>query len=597
MKKTILTLVTAGIVIIILVSMVLAIDIEFNIKLRRKINTFLSPYEVVAIEPTVYFLDETSAHKDPNDKQLLEIKSTTGETYININHLKTKLITIHYDLEGDMLSVVGHDHILLIGMSGDVEIDGEKTDHKVALKALGDEVYINLTALNKFEEGESLGFVEWPSKEGESMVIANRYTPLPKIKVSSNTWLFGSEASLEAHQFNQYSVEFLYNLKNLFSKTEIVDVLSTQNVHGYVVNEKTLLVFTEYGAHGYIQNSESMVASFETLFEGLVKKPIRRTFDGPIIMTWEAVYSYNPNTDNIGDMTPLNVISPTWYELADANGEIASKASKPYVDWAQNRGYEVWALVSNAFDIDRTHAFLHDAKARQKFIDWMITESLNMGYEGINIDFENVYMADRDALTHFVNEFAYHTRKNNLTLSMDVTVMGGSDNWSKCYDHQKLGEIVDYLVIMTYDEFWASSPISGPVASYDWMLYHMRQLVEVVPPERLVMGIPSYTRVWRETPSVDTANQMRTKSTAIGMQAQANLIEKYELKLIWDDVDKLYYTTFFEEANQVKIWVENAQTINAKLDIVENLGLKGAAMWRRGFETEDIWPVFKRLTQ
>lgn len=597
MKKTILTLVTALIVITILVSMVLAFDLEFNIKLRRKINTFLSPHVVVSIEPSLYFLDEASAHKDPNDKQLLEIKSTTGETYININHLKTKLITIHYDIERELLSMVGHDHIFLIDMSGEVEIDGEQTDHKVALKALGDEVYINLTALNQFEEGESLGFVEWPSKEGESIIIANRYTPLPKIKVSSNTWLFDSEASLEAHQYNQYSVEFLYKLKNLFSKTEIVDVLSTQNVHAYTVNEKALLVFTEYGSHGYIQNNETMVASYETLFEGLVKKPIRRTFDGPIVMTWEAVYSYNPNTDNIGDMTPLNVISPTWYELADENGEIASKASKPYVDWAQNRGYEVWALVSNAFDIDRTHAFLHDAKARQQFIDWMITESLNMGYEGINIDFENVYMADRDALTHFVNEFAYHTRKNNLTLSMDVTVMGGSDNWSKCYDHQKLGEIVDYLVIMTYDEFWASSPISGPVASYDWMLYHMRQLVEVVPPERLVMGIPSYTRVWRETPSIDTANQMRTKSTAIGMEAQANLIEKYELKLIWDDVDKLYYTTFFEEANQVKIWVENAQTINAKLDIVENLGLKGVAMWRRGFETEDIWPVFKRLTQ
>lgn len=597
MKKTILTLVTAFLVMTVLISFVLAIDIEFNIKLRRKINTFLNPYEVVAMEPTVYFLDQTTALKDPNDKQLLEIKSSTGDTFFNILNLKSNGITTHYDHEHEVLSIVGHEHVFLIENSGKVEIDGEKTNQNVELRAFGDEIYINLTALNRIEEGKALGFIEWPSKEGESMIIANQYTSLPKLKVPSNTWLFSSEEALEAYQKNQYSIEFLYKLGNLLSKTEVVGVLSSQDVHAYAVNDKTLLAFTEIGALGYIPNDEASELAYETPFEGLVKKPIRRTFDGPIVMTWEAVYSYNPNTDNIGEMTPLNVISPTWYELADSSGEITSKASKPYVDWAQNRGYEVWALVSNAFDIDRTHAFLHDAKARKQFIDWMIKESISMGYEGINIDFENVYMADRDALTHFVNEFAYYTRKNNLTLSMDVTVMGGSDNWSKCYDHQKLGEIVDYLVIMTYDEFWASSPVSGPVASYDWMLYHMRQLVEVVAPERLVMGIPLYTRVWRETPSVDTANQMRTKSSAIGMEAQANLIEKYQLNLIWDDVDKLYYATFFEEANQVKMWVENAQTINAKLDIVENLGLKGAAMWRRGFETEDIWPVFKRLMQ
>jgi spore germination protein YaaH len=225
----------------------------------------------------------------------------------------------------------------------------------------------------------------------------------------------------------------------------------------------------------------------------------------------------------------------------------------------------------------------------------MIDQAIRYGYEGINIDFENVYMADKDALTHFVHEFAYHTRNNNLTLSMDVTVMGGSDNWSKCYDHARLGEIVDFLIIMTYDEHWASSPISGPVASYDWMLYHMRQLAEVVSPDKLVMGIPFYTRVWREYPSTESANKIRNTSAAIGMEAQNNLIDKYKLNLIWDDIDKLYYGTFFEENNQVKIWVENARTIDAKLEIVDLLNLKGVATWRRGFETEDIWNVLDRL--
>ena len=173
--------------------------------------------------------------------------------------------------------------------------------------------------------------------------------------------------------------------------------------------------------------------------------------------------------------------------------------------------------------------------------------------------------------------------------------MGGSDNWSKCYDHEKLGAIVDFLVIMTYDEHWASSPISGPVASYDWMLYHMKQLAEVVSPEKLVMGVPFYTRVWREYPSTEKANAITTRSSAIGMEAQNNLITKYNLTPIWDDVDKLYYATFFEEGNQVKMWIENAETIGAKIEIIDLLGLKGVAAWRRGFETPDIWNVFEKL--
>ena len=356
-----------------------------------------------------------------------------------------------------------------------------------------------------------------------------------------------------------------------------------------------MLTITERSRIGYAVLRETDTINFIAEADKTQRDSISRIYPDPIVLTWEAVYSFNPNTENIGPMDSLNVISPTWYELTDEAGSVSSTASEAYVNWAKSRNYEVWALVSNAFNLDRTHAFLYTANARADFIAYMINEAMVYGYEGINIDFENVYMADKDALTHFVHEFAYHTRKNNLTLSMDVTVMGGSDNWSKCYDHAKLGDIVDFLVIMTYDEHWASSPISGPVASYDWMLYHMRQLAEVVPVDKLVMGVPFYTRVWREYPSTEKANAHTTRSSAIGMEAQNALVDKYKLTPIWDDIDKLYYATFFEEGNQVKIWIENARTIEAKLEIIELLGLKGVAAWRRGFETPDIWKVFEKL--
>jgi spore germination protein YaaH len=127
------------------------------------------------------------------------------------------------------------------------------------------------------------------------------------------------------------------------------------------------------------------------------------------------------------------------------------------------------------------------------------------------------------------------------------------------------------------------------------MLHHMTQLAEVVDPNKLIMGVPFYTRVWREYPSTEVANQFVTKSSAIGMEAQNALIVKYELTPIWDDVDKLYYATFFEENAQVKLWIENASSMAAKMQIINTLNLKGVAAWRRGFETQDIWDVFNQI--
>ena len=202
-------------------------------------------------------------------------------------------------------------------------------------------------------------------------------------------------------------------------------------------------------------------------------------------------------------------------------------------------------------------------------------------------------MADRDRLTHFINELAWSMKQHGLILSMDVTIMGGSDNWSKCYDHEYLGRIVDYLVIMTYDEHWASSPISGPVASYGWVERGMTALTQVVDSQKLVMGLPLYTRVWREQPSTERANQMTNRSSAIGMQAQANFIANNGLTPFWDEESKLYYAAFIDGEELVKIWIENAETLSLRAGLVHELNLAGIACWQRTFATDDVWPALR----
>lgn len=594
MKKTILGLVSVVVILLIIISAVLAVDVGLNLQLRRKASNMFSDFEVISSEPTVVYLGKNNADFESNASLLLAEKDSTGDTFISIDLLKTDDITTNYDSDNQIFSLVGYDQMIVISGDGTVYENGVRSDLKVTIKEISDGIYLNLSAFNRLNASDIIGFEEYPYVKGGHLIIYNKYERMPTLDVASR-WLFDSQESLDKYLKEQFELEFLYSIKNIFKKTQVVEAISESSAIAYQIDDDTLLMITDQAKIGYALYRETD----EIAYKGKAEKPmplrISRTYDEPIVLTWEAVYSFNPNTESIGPMDTLNVISPTWYELSDSDGNITSMASQDYVSWAKSRNYEVWALVSNAFDIDRTHAFLYNADARERFIQYMLEEAAKYGYEGINIDFENVYMADKDALTHFVNEFAYHTRKNNITLSMDVTVMGGSDNWSKCYDHEKLGAIVDFLVIMTYDEHWASSPISGPVASYDWMLYHMKQLAEVVSPEKLVMGVPLYTRVWREFPSTEKANTITTRSSAIGMEAQNNLIAKYNLTPIWDDVDKLYYATFFEEGNQVKIWIENAETIEAKIEIIDLLGLKGVAAWRRGFETPDIWSVFEKL--
>lgn len=594
MKKTILGLVSVVVILLIIISAVLAVDVGLNLQLRRKASNMFSDFEVISSEPAVVYLGKNNADFESNASLLLAEKDSTGDTFISIDLLKTDDITTNYDSDNQIFSLVGYDQMIVISSDGTVYENGVRSDLKVTIKEISDGIYLNLSAFNRLNASDIIGFEEYPYVKGGHLIIYNKYERMPTLDVASR-WLFDSQESLDKYLKEQFELEFLYSIKNIFKKTQVVEAISESSAIAYQIDDDTLLMITDQAKIGYALYRETD----EIAYKGKAEKPmplrISRTYDEPIVLTWEAVYSFNPNTESIGPMDTLNVISPTWYELSDSDGNITSMASQDYVSWAKSRNYEVWALVSNAFDIDRTHAFLYNADARERFIQYMLEEAAKYGYEGINIDFENVYMADKDALTHFVNEFAYHTRKNNITLSMDVTVMGGSDNWSKCYDHEKLGAIVDFLVIMTYDEHWASSPISGPVASYDWMLYHMKQLAEVVSPEKLVMGVPLYTRVWREFPSTEKANTITTRSSAIGMEAQNNLIAKYNLTPIWDDVDKLYYATFFEEGNQVKIWIENAETIEAKIEIIDLLGLKGVAAWRRGFETPDIWSVFEKL--
>ncbi len=307
----------------------------------------------------------------------------------------------------------------------------------------------------------------------------------------------------------------------------------------------------------------------------------------PVVLLWE--YASNRSQVPAYPLTGVTHLSPTWYELSTAAGAIRSSVDETYIQEMRRRGKKLWPLVNNQFDLDLTSAFLADRGAQIRFIETLIDEAEDYGFEGINLDFENIYLADRDAYSAFVADMARRFGEADLILSVDVTVAGGSETWSLSYDRSALGRAVDYVCLMTYDEHWAASPVSGSVSSYNWVERGVQGLLEEVAPDKLVLGIPLYTRVWTEVPSTTVAEKMDVRSDVLTMRYATGYIENRQLPLIWHPEKRQYVATWIEENSLKKLWLEDETSIREKLTLVEAYDLGGVAFWRRGFEAEDLW--------
>ncbi len=321
---------------------------------------------------------------------------------------------------------------------------------------------------------------------------------------------------------------------------------------------------------------------------------------GKINMTWEAVYNNNnPDTSQIGDMPGLNVVSPTWFHLLkDKQGQfyIQNMADPAYVKWAHDRGYQVWGLFSNSFEPDLTSEALASYDSRMQLIKQLISFAGMYGLQGINIDFENVYVKDKDLVTQFVREMTPLMHEQGLVVSMDVTIRGGSEMWSLFYDRAALSRIVDYMIVMTYDEHWASSPVAGSVASLPWVEKGMTDIMneDHVPASKLILGVPYYTRVWtEETKDGKTTVSSRT----VFMSFVQRTIREKQLKPVYDEKSGQYYVEYKEGDATAKIWIENEESMRKRVELVKKYDFAGVASWRRGFETAEIWDTVKQTLE
>ncbi|MDF9843023.1 MULTISPECIES: glycosyl hydrolase family 18 protein [unclassified Paenibacillus] len=363
-------------------------------------------------------------------------------------------------------------------------------------------------------------------------------------------------------------------------------------------DEEWLYVQMSSGYAGYIK-AEDITADGEKNVQQQEYEPTRaeRSWKGKAVnLFWEAVYERKPNPANFGELPGINVVSPTWFSIVDVNGNVRSKADKAYVEWAHKQDMEVWALLSNSFDADLTTEALSSYERRMTTIVQMLEYADLYDLDGINIDFENVYTKDGGNVTQFMRELKPMAQAKNLIVSIDVTPKSNSEMWSLFLDRKALGAAADFLIVMAYDEHWASSPKAGSVASLPWVENSISRIIEEddVPAEKLILGVPLYTRIWTET----TENgETKVSSKAVGMKTVQELLAEKKLTPSFDNKTGQHYVEYKEDGSLHRIWIEDKVSLKARVELAKSFGLGGVASWTRSFGTLEAWEALQEISE
>lgn len=342
-------------------------------------------------------------------------------------------------------------------------------------------------------------------------------------------------------------------------------------------------VATMDGYIGYVQKkavSQPEKKTFEREFSREEYNYI--AMEQPVNMVWHQVTNMEANAgfaEATANMTGVNVISPTWYSIIDNEGNISDIASSDYVNQAHEKGLQVWGLVDNFSENISTTEILSRTSTRQNLVRQLVDAALASGLDGINIDFEYLEEAVGIHFLQFLRELSVETHKNNLVLSVDNPV---PEDFTSHYDRAEQGRVVDYVIIMGYDEHYVGSEEAGSVASLPWVEQGIKDTLAEVPAERVINAVPFYSRLWKTLAGT-------LSSEAIGMGQAQEVVAKYNVETYWDKNTSQNYGAFENEGAEFQIWIEDAQSIAEKVKLSSQYNLAGVAAWKLGFESSDVW--------
>lgn len=348
-------------------------------------------------------------------------------------------------------------------------------------------------------------------------------------------------------------------------------------------------VTTPSGMTGYVKKSD-VSEQFEYIPEGNYTEESRNVDNnGKITLGWFQVASAAGNAyvdDYTGSASGLNVISPTWYSISNATGDVTSYASAAMVSKMHAQGIKVWPLV-NDFDKNIDYEALFSSRtARKKLTDTLISDAVKNGYDGINLDFENVKSSYAKDFLQFVRELSVQCAKAGLVLSTDNYK---PEAYNKCYNLAEQSAFVDYIIIMAYDEHYAGSD-AGSVASLPFVKEAIEDTLKDVPSAQLIVGIPFYTRIW-------TTSGGQTTSKAVSMQAAMDQLNSDGQTALWNDDCGQYVASYAVGNSTRQIWFEEEKSIEAKMQVIQDNNTAGVACWKLGLEKTTVWPVINKYNK
>ena len=351
-------------------------------------------------------------------------------------------------------------------------------------------------------------------------------------------------------------------------------------------------VMTADGYTGYIQTED--ISEPEAIEARTAKKDSyeRITRDHKINLVWHQSTSTESNdamAEMTAEMTGVNVISPTWFSVTDETGTISSLASADYVKLAHEAGREVWGLIDNfneAFDETTDLAY---ASVRSRIIEQLLAEAASCGMDGINVDFENLKEAGIPHYLQFLRELTSAAHAQNLVVSVDTPV---PQAYTMYYQRGEQARFVDYMIVMAYDEHFAGSEEAGSVSSLPFVQQAVDEMTRVMPADQVICGIPFYTRVWTEK-----FGQSAITSEVLGMDGAKNYAKENQMTETWDASLGQNVATVETSDARYTIWMEDEQSMEEKLKVIQSADLAGVAEWKLGFECADVWSLISEYIE
>ena len=373
-------------------------------------------------------------------------------------------------------------------------------------------------------------------------------------------------------------------------KSPVLEYVSKGDRLEYVDDiDEWIKVTTVSGYTGYVKKSE-VSDTFEYVREQkAVEEHNFLLKNEKITLAWFQVSGTAGNSsidNNISTISGVNVIAPTWYSVTDASGNMSSYASADFVSKMHQRGIDVWALVSD-FDTNVDFAQLYSSKAaRTNMVNKLVGEAKSYGFDGINLDYENIKSAYAKDYLQFVRELSVACERNGIVLSTDNYK---PEAYNRCYNLKEQSRFVDYVIVMAYDEHYAGTD-AGSVASLPFVKEAVEDTVQLVGKEHVIAGIPFYTRIW-------TTTDGNTTSRAVGMQAAIDQLNSDGQVALWNDDCGQYVASYTVGSSTRQIWFEEEKSIEAKMQIIQQENTAGVACWKLGLEKSTVWSVISQYNK